>query len=235
MAKLTNTKTEPKKKKAPARKTKSKSKNHIYILIIMALCAVIIVMLNYNLAEKGAEKKPQKDPAKSSAETVKKEQPKIEKKGEENSPDEKEPVKAEPEKRDAKIYFLKMDEKSEKVLLVPVVRKINSSEPVKNAFVELLKGPSPSEKKKALLSAIPENLRIKNITVKNRIAEIDFNNAIESGGGANILLSRLDQIIYTATQFDDIDGVVIKINGKPKKTLGGEGVSISGVLKRRQN
>ena len=47
-------------------------------------------------------------------------------------------------------------------------------------------------------------------------------------------MSRIDQIIWTATQIDGINGVQIKINGKTKSTLGNEGISISGVLTRKK-
>jgi len=72
------------------------------------------------------------------------------------------------------------------------------------------------------------------VKIRNKTAEIDFNSAIEYGAAGSILLNRLDQIVYTATQFSGVGSVIIKINGKARQTLGADGLSISGPLHRRQ-
>jgi len=77
-------------------------------------------------------------------------------------------------------------------------------------------------------------MRINSVKIRNKTAEIDFNSAIEYGAAGSILLNRLDQIVYTATQFSGVGSVIIKINGKARQTLGADGLSISGPLHRRQ-
>jgi spore germination protein GerM len=42
------------------------------------------------------------------------------------------------------------------------------------------------------------------VSIINNIAFINFNSALEEGAAGNILMNRLDQIVYTATQFDNV-------------------------------
>ena len=85
-----------------------------------------------------------------------------------------------------------------------------------------------------MLTAVPHGLRVNGIRLKNGTAEIDFNGAIEQGAGGSVLINRIDQIVYTATQFPNVRSIVIKINGRPRQTLGMDGLSIGGPLHRRQ-
>jgi germination protein M len=133
-----------------------------------------------------------------------------------------------------KIYFVALNEKTDKMYLAPVSRKVNRDPLLENTIRELVKGPTSAEKRKGLLTAIPTELKINSIKIKNKTAEIDFNSAIEHGAAGNILINRIDQIVYTATQFSGVTSVIIKINGRTRQTLGADGLSISGPLHRRQ-
>ena len=126
------------------------------------------------------------------------------------------------------------DEKTEKMSLIPMKRRVSSDTPIRGALNELLKGPSKNEEGRGLLTAMPENLRIRDIKIEKKTAVVDFNDAIEENANGNILLMRVDQIVYTATQFKNIDSVLIKINGKRRSFLGGDGLSIGGPITRRK-
>ena len=97
---------------------------------------------------------------------------------------------------------------------------------------QLIKGPTPYEQGKGYITAVPSHLKIRNIDIKGKTAEIDFNGVIEEGAAGDILLKRIQQIVNTATQFDNIDSIIIKINGQRRKTIGGDGLSIGGPLRR---
>jgi spore germination protein GerM len=112
---------------------------------------------------------------------------------------------------------------------------VKGDEPLEAALQELLKGLSGAEKRGGLLSAMPERLALRGITVKNRTAYIDFNDAFEENAIGNIIQSRIDQIVYTATQFEDVDGVIIQVNGVAKKFVGGDGVVLNNPLTRRHH
>ncbi len=135
--------------------------------------------------------------------------------------------------KDVKLYFLRVNESTGKTRLIPVSRRLKSPSLLKDALNELVKGPSRIERDRGLLSAIPKNLKIRDIKTVNSNVVIDFNTAIEENAAGTILLSRIDQIVYTATQFDNISGVIIRINGKNRNFLGNDGLSISGPLHRK--
>lgn len=135
--------------------------------------------------------------------------------------------------REVKIYLLRFDEKSEKVNLAAVSRRIDAAQPVEGALRELIKGPSAQEKKKGYLSAVPRELRLRGISMNGRTAVVDFNGAIEQNAAGSILMSRIDQIVYTATQFPEVTAVMIRVNGAQRNTLGGDGLAIGGPLRRR--
>lgn len=147
---------------------------------------------------------------------------------------EKEEPKKTPEKELIKVYFVKFNEKSEKMLMAPVTRKVSRDLPLENAMRELIKGPTAAEKKRGILTAVPSNLRIHGIRLRGDTAEIDFNGAIEQGASGSVLINRIDQIVYTATQFPKVRSIVIKINGRSRQTLGTDGLSIGGPLHRSQ-
>ena len=257
MARKTTKKTA--RKKSPARsksnagksstataKTIGRSKNPVYVLVIMGLVTAIALMLNRYYIRLEPEKEqvahhsePEKAPLQDEKETreihEEKSQKidKSERAGKYELPEKEQQIKT-PEKEEVKIYFVKFNEKSEKMLLTPVTRKVGRGLPLENTMRELIKGPTTAEKKKGLLTAVPSNLRLNGIRIKNDIAEIDFNGAIEEGASGSILINRIDQIVYTATQFSNIKSIVIKINGRPRQTLGTDGLSIGGPLHRRQ-
>jgi len=134
--------------------------------------------------------------------------------------------------KEVKVYFLKLDEKTEKIYLASVTRKVNGLDILSATLESLIKGPSNFEKNKGYISAVPENLKIRSVTIKKGIAEIDFDKTIEENAAGDILIKRIQQIVYTATQFENIHSVLIKINGQSRKTLGADGFSIGGSLRR---
>ncbi len=218
-------------KKAPVR-SKSRKKNGgsaLYVLVIMCLLAVIALS-----AERFYDRifKPSLERREIQNETEK-----ISAKEHENiakpEPESKNETPEKPISRTARVYLIKYDEKTERAVLVAVNRNVDSELYLQQAIVSLMQGPTPDEKRKGFLTAIDHNAKVRSITLKNRIADIDFNSAIESGGGGELNLNRLDQIVYTATQFDGVDAVRIRINGKAKSTFGSDGISISSPLRRK--
>ena len=136
-------------------------------------------------------------------------------------------------KSNVQVWFLRFDEKTENVSLTHVKRNVLDDGKIENALKALIEGPSADEKAKGYLTAIPPNLNVRSIKIKDRVAEIDFNAAIGEAAAGNILMNRIDQIIYTATQFKEIDGIVISVNGKKQNVIGSDGLSIHGILNRK--
>ncbi|MDY6935751.1 MAG: GerMN domain-containing protein [Spirochaetota bacterium] len=133
-----------------------------------------------------------------------------------------------------RIYLVKYNELSERVSLEPVIRRSRGKLNIRVAMNELIKGPEENERGRGLLTAVPSNLKLKEYELKDQCAILDFNRAIEENANGDILLMRIDQILYTITQFDNIDSIMIMVEGKRKKFLGGEGLSINGPITKRR-
>ncbi len=133
---------------------------------------------------------------------------------------------------DVKIYFLKLNEKTEQLYVSPVTRKVGDTNLLATSLDSLIAGPSRSEKSSGYLNAVPGNLRVRSVVIQGKTAVIDFSGAIEEDAPGQIIIKRLQQIIYTATEFENVDNVIIKINGRRKNSIGADGLSISGPLSR---
>ncbi len=238
--KKTVKKTTVAKKKTPVSK---KQGGTIYVLIIMILLATMLIM--YNQFQRDSKKstrskiitadelfeKKNTNPKKNNYEKrieIKKEANK------ETDSIQKEKIQKIDKKSSVKVYFLVMDSKTEKIRLRSSKRIVSDKDLVKNSLSQLIKGLSNREKKIGLLSAVSSKIKVRSVLVKGTIAIIDFNGAIEIGATGSILMKRIQQIVYTATQFKEISGIKIKINGSNRKTLGADGLSIAGILRRGQ-
>lgn len=131
------------------------------------------------------------------------------------------------------VFFLRFDEHSESFSLVPVRKRVTSPVTVKKTIEVLLKGTDAADGTRGLISSLPSQVRLRNVRVVGRTAELDFSTGLEYGATGSVLLSRLDQIVYTATEFPGIDSVVILINGERRKSFGSDGISLQGPLHRR--
>lgn len=218
-----------------------------YVLVIIILITVIVLLLN-KFYEGGRLTLP--DIIKTSQKSDKAKEVKVDKKGSDNesqksdqsavSRDDKSTKTEKPDtatdtvttEREVSLYFLKLDEKSEKVYIATVKRKITEKDLLMNTFDQLIKGPTKYEQGRGYISAVPSNLKVRGIEMKGRTAEIDFNGVIEEGAAGDILMKRIQQIVHTATQFENVESVQIKINGQKRKTIGGDGLSIGAPLRR---
>ena len=211
-----------------------------YVLVIMVLLTAVLVLLNrygtdYSHLRKSdpvTNKNIILDKGKSPIEGKKLEKAEKEIQEKKTLKDTQEEKKVVSTKK-VKIYLVHFNERTEKTSLQPVFRQVKAGSPVKSALQELVEGPTASEKNRGLLTAVPRNLKIYSVVITNNTAIVDFNSAIEYGASGNILLNRIDQIIYTATQFENVDSIIIKVNGKLRRFLGSDGIAVSGPLHRR--
>lgn len=126
-----------------------------------------------------------------------------------------------------KVYFVK-DEK-----LVGQKRTVSYTPAVGRAAVTaLLAGPTQAEKNQGLATAVPANVKINSLNIKNKVAIIDLSSQFASGGGSLSMYLRLGQLVYTLTEFPTVDRVELKLDGKTVKALGGEGLLLNGPLSR---
>jgi hypothetical protein len=210
-------------------------RNPLYVLSILVLLTVIVFLVNklyfsgYDGSRKttgGAGRAPVDD--KKSGQTSLEE---VNKPGVFDTGIKK-PGDLFPEK-DIKIYFIRFDEKTEKTALAFVKRRIKTDQPLAAALRELIKGPSARESRTGLLSALPKGLAVREVNIRKKIAVINFNEALEQGASGSIAQNRIDQIVHTATQFDDVQGVIIQMNGRTVRFLGGDGLALNPPLMKK--
>ena len=116
--------------------------------------------------------------------------------------------------------------------LVPVLREVAATTAVaRAAIVALLEGPRGTEGG-AMSSAVPAGTRLLGLTIKDKVATVDFSSEFESGGGSASANIRLGQVVYTLTQFSTVRSVVFQIEGRTVTVFGSEGIVLDGPVAR---
>ena len=114
-------------------------------------------------------------------------------------------------------------------MIVPVVRKAprfrSVDEKVKNVMVLLLQGPDEAEKAAGYDSALPQEAQLLSVFMEEDTVLLNFSKQIDEGGGTEMMLARLRQIVYTATQFSGVNKVRFLIDGQPIKYFSSEGLT----------
>lgn len=122
-----------------------------------------------------------------------------------------------------KVYFPndKAKDNTSCELVFYAEREIPKTEAVAKAAVEeLLKGPSDLERQAGFSTTISPGVTLQSIVIKNGVAKVDFNEALQFGvaGSCRVTAIRA-QITQTLKQFSTVKDVVISINGKTKDIL----------------
>jgi hypothetical protein len=127
-------------------------------------------------------------------------------------PPERKPV----ETRDRSIYFMQESSGGADLALAKVTRKLAVSDsPLLDCLNALLAGPTAEERNRGLINFIPQNSRIISAQVINNTVFLNFNEEFRyntfgrEGGDA-----QLKQIVWTATEFPNVNNVQIQIEGK---------------------
>ena len=98
---------------------------------------------------------------------------------------------------------------------------------------ELLKGPDTGEINRGLLTLIPEGAKILSLSIKDGIAYINFNELFRFNPlGVEGYMAQIQQIVYTATEYESVDSVQFTIDGAKQEYLGPEGVYIGRPISR---
>ncbi len=100
--------------------------------------------------------------------------------------------------------------------VVPVKRVIPAAEDILNATIEeLVKGPLPEDDN--VDSVMPESTVVLGVEISDGVAVINFNRDIieKSPGGILGGSIMVQSLVYTATQFSDVDKVMVLVEGEP--------------------
>ncbi|GHU41124.1 hypothetical protein FACS1894190_08830 [Spirochaetia bacterium] len=134
--------------------------------------------------------------------------------------------------RERTVYFVKVDTAG-MVFTSPAPRTLPASEsPLLDTLKVMLQGPSSDEERQGLTSLIPDGTRILSARIQGNTAFINFNeNFMFNGFGAEGYIAQLRQIVWTATEFPNIDDVQILIEGRRIDFLG-ESIRIDRAISR---
>lgn len=127
-----------------------------------------------------------------------------------------EPPTTEPALVDVRVYFLSGER------LVIDHRDVAGPAVMGGALTALLEGPTGD-----LLTTIPEGTELRGVNLVDGTATVDLTSEFGTGGGSLSMTARVAQVVFTATQFDNVDQVVFWIDGAPIEYLGGEGLIMS--------
>lgn len=100
------------------------------------------------------------------------------------------------------------------------------------ALTRLLAGPD-AVTGSTNITAIPTGTRLLGVGIDDGVATIDLSSEFESGGGSLSMFMRLAQVVYTATQFDTVKSVRLRLDGKPVEVFSGEGIILDKPLTRK--
>jgi len=135
--------------------------------------------------------------------------------------------------RRSRVFFVKVDEAG-KVNLTSVVRPVYYIDsPLTDTLHSLLGGLSADDARGGLLSLVPEGTELRGITIRDETAYIDFNESFRFNAfGGEGYTSQLKQIVFTATEFQNVKSVQFLVNGERISYLGPESPYIGDPLSR---
>lgn len=117
--------------------------------------------------------------------------------------------------------------------IVPTLRVVPKTTGVARAAIEaLLDRGTITDAYRRVSTAIPAGTKLLGITIKNGVATIDLSREFESGGGSASAFYRLQQVLYTLTQFPTVRSVLFQVEGRTVTTFGSEGVVLDGPMAR---
>jgi hypothetical protein len=140
------------------------------------------------------------------------------------------PVVAEPprqsppsprETREQTIYFIRIDPDGT-VLRTRVTRHLPLSDsPMTDTLRSLLQGPTPEEQRRDIRNFVPQGTRILDARVRGDTAYINFNEEFQYNTyGVEGYAAQLQQIVWTVTEFFNVNNVQVLIEGQRLDYLG---------------
>ncbi len=185
--------------------------------------------------ETGISVKPEED---TSSEDQSEESPPVEisvdTRAEEEKPpkEETEPL-IEKRMRKSAVYFVEVSEDGS-ITLRKIIRPVYYEDsPLTETLQVLLEGLTAEELNQGLISLIPKDTQLKRVWIRDNVAYLDFSEALRFNQfGTEGLKAELQQIVFTATEFQTVRAVQILINGEQTDYLSTEGIYVGKPLTR---
>lgn len=137
------------------------------------------------------------------------------------------------QRRRSTLYFVKVGEDGS-ITVSGLPRSVSYTDaPLTQTLEALVAGPTADESSRGFRSLIPAGTRIENVRVEGRTARVSFSESFRFNSyGNDGLFVQLRQVVYTATEFGNVDRVQVLIGGRVTDFLGPEGIRIREPLSR---
>jgi germination protein M len=122
---------------------------------------------------------------------------------------------------DIKVYLVREGR------LVIAHRQVAGPAVLQGALTALLNGPTAAERTGGLDSAVPAATQLLDVALADGQATVDLSGSYGTGGGSLSTQARVAQVVFTATQFPNVDRVLFRMDGAPVEFLGGEGLGLT--------
>jgi hypothetical protein len=125
------------------------------------------------------------------------------------------------ETRERTLYFIRIDPDGA-ILRTQALRRLPVSDsPMVDALRALLQGPTAEEDRRDIKNFIPQGARILSAIVRGNTAYISFSEEFQYNTyGVEGYLAQLQQIVWTATEFPNVNNVQFLIEGRRIDFLG---------------
>lgn len=135
--------------------------------------------------------------------------------------------------RDSRLFFYKLDDQGQ-ITLKSVLRPVEQENyGLQSSMEELLYGPGAVDLDKGYLSLIPQGTVLNEVRILGNTARLDFSEDFCFNSlGYEGFNAQLKQVVYTATEFNQIDKVLITIDGELREYINGEGMYTGEPLSR---
>ena len=132
------------------------------------------------------------------------------------------PISLKAEEMTVKVFFseMKRNNYQDCSIVYPYERKIFKTPKVAMATLEeLIKGPTEEENTQGIYTTISNVVKVQKLTIVDGVARVDFNSALDPGGGSCAVAAVRAQVIQTLKQFASVKEVIISIDGRTEDIL----------------
>lgn len=115
-----------------------------------------------------------------------------------------------------KVYF----SDPEAMFLHPVTRQAAAAHPALDAVQALAAGPAAGEAD--LRPTLPAGVKVLGVTIADGVATVNFARELKEkfGGGSTGEIMLVYSVVNTLTEFENVKGVALQVEGQPLPTLG---------------
>jgi len=132
------------------------------------------------------------------------------------------PTPALPATTQARAYFIQDGR------LVAEQLEVSGEHPARSSMEALLAGPRVAGHQ----TQVPAGTRLLGLSVTGGTATLDLSDHVRHVQGIPAIPLLLGQVVFTLTQFPNVQRVVVRVAGEEVRVLGGEGVTVPEPLDR---